>query len=77
MIKRIIHAYLGPIWYHSEPSEVPYSPNQFLGWNFFGVFYSKTAIIAPSKLYIPTSIYYKPMNEWYSEAELLIKGGEY
>ena len=34
-------------------------------------------LIAPSKLYIPTSIYYKPMNEWYSRAELLRKGGEY
>ena len=23
------------IWYHSELSDVPYSPNQFLGWDFF------------------------------------------
>ena len=35
MIKKEIHAHLGPIWYHSEPSDVPYSPNQFLGWDFF------------------------------------------
>ena len=28
-------AHLGPIWYHKEPSNVPYSPNQFLGWDFF------------------------------------------
>ena len=35
MINRVIHACLGPIWYHSEPSEIPYSPNQFLGWDFF------------------------------------------
>ena len=35
MIKRVTHAHLGPIWYHSEPSDVPYSPNQFLGWDFF------------------------------------------
>ena len=26
---------LGSIWYHSEPSDDPYSPNQFLGWDFF------------------------------------------
>ena len=31
-------AHLGPIWYHSEPSDVPYSPNQFLGWDFFCCF---------------------------------------
>ena len=35
MIKGVTHANLGPIWYHSEPSNVPYSPNQFLGWDFF------------------------------------------
>ena len=35
MIKGVIHAYLGPIWYHSEPSDVPNFPNQFLGWDFF------------------------------------------
>ena len=27
MIKKVTHANLGPIWYHSEPSNVPYSPN--------------------------------------------------
>ena len=35
MIKVIGHTYLGPILYHSEPSDVPYSQNQFLGWDFF------------------------------------------
>ena len=35
---------LGPIWYHSEPSDVPYSPNQFLGWDFFAVSYSNLSI---------------------------------
>ena len=35
MIKGDTHANLGQIWYHSEPSDVPYSPNQFLGWDFF------------------------------------------
>ena len=35
MIKGVIQAHLEPIWYHSEPSDVPYSPNQFLGLDFF------------------------------------------
>ena len=35
---------LGSIWYHSEPLDVPYSPNQFLGQNFFAVSYSKLAL---------------------------------
>ena len=26
---------LGSIWYHSEPSNVPYSPNHFLSRDFF------------------------------------------
>ena len=29
---------LGSIWYHSEHSDVSYSPNQFLGWDFFCCF---------------------------------------
>ena len=32
----------GSIWYHSEPSIVPYSPNQFLGWDFFCRFLQQT-----------------------------------
>ena len=32
------HANSGPIWYLS------YSTNQFLGWDFFAVSYSKTAL---------------------------------
>ena len=35
---------LGSIWYHSEHSDVPYSLNQFLGWDIFAVSYSKTAL---------------------------------
>ena len=42
----LTHAHFGPIWYHSEPSDVPYSPNQFLGWDFFAVSYSKPALEA-------------------------------
>ena len=30
---------------YSEPSYAPYSPNQFLGWDFFAASYSKTALI--------------------------------
>ena len=37
--------YLGSIWYPSEPSDVPYPPNQFLGWDFFDISYSKTALV--------------------------------
>ena len=35
MKKGVTHAHLEPIWYHSEPSDVPYSPNQFLALDFF------------------------------------------
>ena len=35
--------HLGSIWYHSGPLEVPYSPNQFLGWDFFGLFLQETS----------------------------------
>ena len=34
---------LGPIWYHSEPPDVPYCPNQFLGWDFFYRFLQQTS----------------------------------
>ena len=33
-LEALNHARLGPIWHHSEPSNIPYSPNQFLGWDF-------------------------------------------
>ena len=36
---------LGPIWYHLEPSDVPYSPNQFLALDFFAVSYSKRTLV--------------------------------
>ena len=36
--------HLGSSWYHSEPLEVLYSPNQFLGWDFFAVSYNKPAL---------------------------------
>ena len=35
MINGFTHADLGPIWYHSEHSDIPYFPHQFLGWDFF------------------------------------------
>ena len=36
--------HLRSICYYSEPLEVPYSPNQFLGWDIFAVSYSKPAL---------------------------------
>ena len=36
--------HLGLIWYQSEPQEVPYCPNQFLGLDFFAISYSKMAL---------------------------------
>ena len=42
MIEGVTHIHLGPIWYHSEPSDVPYCPNQFLGWDFFYRFLQQT-----------------------------------
>ena len=45
VLKRVTHAHLGLIWYHSEPSDVPYSPNQFLALDFFfATSYSKKAL---------------------------------
>ena len=44
MIKGVTHAHLGPIWYHYEPSDISYSPNQFLALDFFAISYSKTAL---------------------------------
>ena len=35
MIKGVTHAHLGPIWDHTEPSDVPYFPSQFLNGAFF------------------------------------------
>ena len=44
MIKRVTHTHLGLICYHSEPSDVPYSPNHFLALDFFASSYSKTTL---------------------------------
>ena len=49
MIKEVTHAHLRPIWYLSEPSNVPYSPNQSLGWDFFAVSYSKPTLTSITK----------------------------
>ena len=32
MIKGVPHAHLGPIWYHSEPSEIHYCPIKPVSW---------------------------------------------
>ena len=36
------HAHFGTIRYLSEPSDVPYSPKQFLGWDFCCCFLQQT-----------------------------------
>ena len=40
---------LGPIWYHSEPPDIPYSPNQFLDRDFFVTSYSKCLIFCKNE----------------------------
>ena len=35
---------LGPIFYNSEPSDVPYLPNHFLALEFFAASYSNIAL---------------------------------
>ena len=37
--------HLVSIWYQSESLDVTYSQNQFLGWDFFAVSYSRPALI--------------------------------
>ena len=38
MIEGVTHAHLGPIWYHSEPLNVPYSQNLPRPISWFGLF---------------------------------------
>ena len=38
MIKGSLMLHLGPIWYHSEPSDVPYSQNLPSPISWFGLF---------------------------------------
>ena len=45
MIKGVTNAHLRPIWCHSGPSDVPISPNQFLGQDFFCRFLQQTGSI--------------------------------
>ena len=54
--------HLKSIWYHSEPLEVSYVLNRFLGWDFFVVSYNKPAlrkhfqeIFGPIELYLYSS----------------------
>ena len=42
MIKGVTYAHLGPIWNFSESSDVPYFPNQYLGWDYFCCFLQQT-----------------------------------
>ena len=54
MIKGVTHAHLGTIWYHLEPSDVPFSPNKFLVLDFFLPFLTATLLQyqGPSKVNI-------------------------
>ena len=52
MIKGVTHFHLGPIWYHSEPSDVPYCPDQFLGWDFFYCFLQQTGSKCLTLMYL-------------------------
>ena len=52
LIKRVIHSHLEPIWYHSKPTEVPYSPNILLTGTFSWYFLQLTS----SSNYVPTSL---------------------
>ena len=56
MVKGDTHAHVGPIWYHSEPSDVPYFTTQFLGCDLFSVSYSKPALVAYQRLNLPSFI---------------------
>ena len=42
--KGVTQAHLGPIWYHSEPSDLPYLTNQFFGWDSFAASYIRIAL---------------------------------
>ena len=53
MIKGYTHAHLG-IRHYSEPSYGPYSPNQFLGWDFFAASYSAPKNLQFSRLICKT-----------------------
>ena len=45
MIKGVTHPHLGPIWDHSEPSDVPYFPTSFFRGHFFATCDSKVALV--------------------------------
>ena len=45
MIKGVTYAHLGHISYHSEHSDVPYSLNQFLGWDIFAIIYNISFVL--------------------------------
>ena len=62
MIKGVSHAHLGSIWYHSEPFKMDsYSPNQFLGLDFFDVSYSKPALVLLSDILLGNIIAFKTL----------------
>ena len=71
IFNEVTHAHLGPIWYHSQPSYVPYSSNQFHGWDFFTASYSKTALVVNCSLKDYTSAF-KPILNFVHISYLLL-----
>ena len=45
--------HLGSIWYHSEPHELTYTPNQFLAWDFFCRFLQQNGSSTATRQYLP------------------------
>ena len=43
MLKGVTHVHVGPIWYHSEPSDVPIAQTSFLVGTFFYRFLQQTS----------------------------------
>ena len=77
MIKGVTHAHLGPIWYHSELSDVPYFPNQFLGWDFFWRFLQQEGSSSGYCFCIREAMYFFGKNRILSVFTLLPVGLHY
>ena len=72
MIREGNHAHLGPICYHSEPSDVPYFPTQFLGWDLFSVSYSKSALARECVRNLDLRVQVHPGDLWASKQRVHI-----
>ena len=70
--------HLGSIWHHSEPLEVPSSPNQFLGLDFFCHFIQQNGSNSKFNVFRPEVSWdvFKTFNYVYSKVRYLIKSWE-